>query len=213
MGTLIGLGFGFGLVLVFRTLMASSKIKPAMAGQKTPDWPSFVDDVASGVRAGMSVAEALFEAGNRLPLQLSTHFNQARSSWQGQVGFLEALGDLEKQIQDPIFSSFQRTVELGYLQGGSNLPTVLNQLARSLRVSRQLVYEIRGRQAVTINSAKVAVGAPFLVLLVTGTRPEVRSAYTTATGFLVLVTVVLVAAAAYFTMQYLARMPEIEEIR
>jgi tight adherence protein B len=212
-GTLIGVGLGIGVVLILRTVVQLNLPAKPKSKSLNADWPSFVDDVASGVRAGMSLAEAIFEAGSRLPNIYAAKFLIAKVNWQGEQSFLDSMHALEAAIPDTAFTSFQRTIEIGYLQGGSNLPTVLNQLAHSLRVSRQLANEIRGRQAVTINSAKVAVGAPFLVLLVTGSRQEVRDAYLSPTGVLVLLGVVLASAISYMMMQYLARMPEIEEIR
>ena len=91
MGTLIGVGLGIGVVLILRTVVQLNLPVKPKSKSLTADWPSFVDDVASGVRAGMSLAEAIFEAGSRLPNIYAAKFLIAKVNWQGEQSFLDSM--------------------------------------------------------------------------------------------------------------------------
>ena len=63
-----------------------------------------------------------------------------------------------------------------------------------------------------MNAAKLAVAAPWLVLLLLSTRPESVQAYATPTGALVLLVGALVTALAYWLMLRLGRLAEDERV-
>jgi tight adherence protein B len=199
MAQLIGMGFGLGFWFVVLSVWPNLK-KPIQRAPKrvTLDWPTFIDDVASGVRSGLTLPSATFEAGKRLPDVAAKIFKNTEEVWREVGGYENTLSVLSLRFTEP---------------GGNNTPTVLSQLARSLRARKQLENDIAARQATTINSAKVALAAPLLVLLLTSARPEVRSAYSNPTGFLVLVGIVAISIGSYRLMIRTAKLPELEFIR
>jgi tight adherence protein B len=217
MGGLIGLMFGAGLVLViFDTRVGDSSVRIRRARSldfSTIPWPQFIDDVASGVRAGVAVPLAIFQAGERLPHGPNHIFEQWHEQWASGIGFEQTLRGLRETLNSAPFDQFAETMEIAHRQGGRTVATLLSQLARNVRAQEQLIHEVRGRQAVTVTSAKVAVGAPWVVLLLTCARPEVRSSYMNPLGVSVLLCVAAVCMVSYFAMRRLAEISELRVMR
>ncbi|MEY4323074.1 MAG: hypothetical protein RL410_855, partial [Actinomycetota bacterium] len=88
--------------------------------------------------------------------------------------------------------------------GSNSLASTLTQLARMARQRRELINEVHGRQAITVNAARVAVAAPWLVLFLTSTRPQTRLAFSTLAGLEVIGVVAIVTALSYLLMKRLA---------
>ena len=78
------------------------------------------------------------------------------------------------------------TIRLAREVGGTDVGTVLRTLSAFLREDARTRAELEARQSWTVNAARVAVAAPWLVLLLLGSQPETARAYDTATGTAVL---------------------------
>ena len=96
--------------------------------------------------------------------------------------------------------------------GGAELGALLRALSRMLREDLRTRGELRARQSWTVNGARVAVRAPWLVLALLSTRPQAAQAYATTAGGLVLLVGALVSAIAYRLMLRLGRLPEEERV-
>lgn len=67
---------------------------------------------------------------------------------------------------------------------------------------------MEGRQSWTVNGARLAVAAPWLVLLAMSFQPEVIARYGSAEGTAVLVGGAVACVVAYRTMMRLGRLPD-----
>ncbi|GMA85969.1 hypothetical protein GCM10025868_12190 [Angustibacter aerolatus] len=63
-----------------------------------------------------------------------------------------------------------------------------------------------------MNAARLAVAAPWVVLLLLSTRPEAVSAYARPSGALVLVTGAALTTAAYRAMLRIGRLPDEQRV-
>lgn len=217
MGSLLGIVFGAGLCLVVwnqdeKLVNLTSRIRRRQADINFA-WPAFIDDVASGVRAGLGLPQSTWQAGSRLSLPAASVFAQAESMWKDGEGFDSALKYLLHQFPQSSCEQFVHTIELAHRQGGRAVSTLLSHIARDLRSQQQLVHEVRGRQAVTATSAKVAVAAPWVVLAMTATREDVRATYATSTGAVVLIVIAAISFGSYLLMKSIARIPELDVLR
>ena len=79
-----------------------------------------------------------------------------------------------------------------------------------LREDMRTRGELEARQSWTVNGAKVAVAAPWLVLALLSTRTQAAAAYATTAGAVVLLIGAVVSVAAYRLMLRLGRLPEEE---
>ena len=92
--------------------------------------------------------------------------------------------------------------------GGTELTTVLRNLASYLRQESAIRSEVEGRQSWVVNAARLGVAAPWVVLLLLATRPEAAAAYNTAAGGAVIITGLVVTVVAYRIMIAVGRIPD-----
>ena len=208
MGWLLGIGFGAGLWLASGGLRLGGwswrrRRSPRPATARV--WPAYFDDVASGLRAGLAIGPAVWQAGRRLPWLERAAFERAEREWAGGSGLAASLSELSDSLAVPAFTAFVELIRLASTQGSSRLPALVAELAEQNRSQLQLLDEVRGRQATTVNAAKVAVGAPWVVLALTASRPDVREVYLTSAGALVLASVAAISTIAYLAMLRLSR--------
>ncbi|WP_278256714.1 hypothetical protein [Nocardioides convexus] len=83
----------------------------------------------------------------------------------------------------------------------------MRNLSGYLRDDLRIRSESEARQSWTVNGARVAVGAPWVVLLLMATRPEVIERYQSPAGALVLVLGAGLCVLAYRLMIRLGRLP------
>jgi tight adherence protein B len=96
--------------------------------------------------------------------------------------------------------------------GGSDLGRLLRTLSTFLREDSRTRSELETRQGWTVNAARLAVTAPWVVLAMLCTRPESIQAYATPTGTVVLLVGAAVSIGAYRIMVYIGRLPEDERV-
>ena len=216
MGMLLGLVFGAGLVLllVARGDLSAGDFWPKSPPPPSPRvWPVFLDDVAGGLRAGLSLPAATWQAASRLPVPLRAAFADAERRWREGAGFTGILQELSASISANVFTGFCDLAVLAHDRGSARLPALLTELAEAQRGYLALEDEVRGRQASTVNAAKVALLAPWLVLALTVGRQEVRERYATGTGALVLAGVMFVSTLSFLAMRRLARIEAMQVLR
>lgn len=195
---------------VLGALVPSAVVRRA-ARQRTADrralWPEVVDSVASGVRAGLSLPEALAAVGERGPEPLRPAFAAFSADHRASGRTAEALDRLRERLADPVGDRVVETVRLAREVGGTDVGTVLRTLAAFLREDARTRAELEARQSWTVNAARVAVSAPWLVLLLLGSQPETARAYGTGTGTIVLAAGGLACVVAYRAMVRIGRLP------
>ena len=92
--------------------------------------------------------------------------------------------------------------------GGSELTTVLRNLASYLREEIALRSEIEARASWVVNAARLGVAAPWIILVLLSTRPEAAAAYNSATGVAVIVGGLVATFVAYRIMIGIGRLPD-----
>lgn len=96
--------------------------------------------------------------------------------------------------------------------GGSDLGRLLRTLSTFLREDARARAELETRQSWTVNAARLAVAAPWVVLAMLCTRPEAVQAYASRTGTLVLTGGGVCTLIAYRLMVRIARLPEEDRV-
>ena len=96
--------------------------------------------------------------------------------------------------------------------GGSDLGRLLRTLSVFLREDSRTRAELETRQAWTVNAARLAVAAPWVVLAMLSSRPESVQAYSSAAGAIVLFLGALLTGVAYWIMMRIGRLPEDERV-
>ena len=175
-------------------------------------WPDVVDNLASAVRAGMSLPEAVSQLAVRGPAELREPFDAFARSYRASGRFHLALDELKASLADPVADRIVESLRIARDVGGSDLGRLLRTLSAFLRDDARTRSELETRQGWTINAARLAVAAPWIVLALLATRPASIEAYGSPTGAMVLGTGAGVSLVAYRLMLRIARLPEDERV-
>jgi tight adherence protein B len=170
-------------------------------------WPEAVDNLASAVRAGLSLADALAQLAVRGPQPLRSSFESFALDYQVTGRFGECLDRLKSRLADPVGDRVVEGLRVAREVGGGELGRLLRHLSGYLREEARTRSELEARQAWTVNGARLAVGAPWLVLLMMSFQPSVIHRYDSAAGAGVLVVAAVVCVVAYRLMMRIGRLP------
>jgi tight adherence protein B len=175
-------------------------------------WPDVVDNLASAVRAGMSLPEAVGQVGVRGPEQLRSAFGRFAEDYRSTGRFGMCLDRLKATLADPVADRIVESLRVARDVGGSDLGRLLRTLSQFLRDDARTRAELETRQGWTVNAARLALAAPWAVLGLLALRPETVAAYDTATGALVLAFGGGVSFSAYRVMLRIARLPDDQRV-
>ena len=170
-------------------------------------WPEAVDNLASGVRAGLSLPEALTQLGVRGPEQLRSAFRRFGEDYRATGRFGESLDGLKGNLADPVGDRVVESLRMAREVGGTDLGRLLRTLSAFLREDARTRSELETRQGWTVNAARLALCAPWVLLLLLSSQPDAVQAYNTPEGTLVLLVGGGVSLAAYRVMLRIARLP------
>jgi tight adherence protein B len=171
-------------------------------------WPEVVDNLASGVRAGLSLPEAVTAIGHRGPAPLRPAFEQFGADYRASGRFMECLDRLKETLADPVADRVCETLRVAREVGGTDLGVVLRTLSAFLREDGRTRSELETRQGWTVSAARLAVAAPWLILILLASQSTTLAAYDSPLGMVVLAVGGAVCAVAYQIMIRIGRLPE-----
>lgn len=163
-------------------------------------WPEAVELLAGTVRAGDTLVAALAVAGERGPEPLRADLATVAADHRASGDLDRALVHLRDRAADPIADRVVATLLLIHRVGGRESARVLHTLASFLRDDLALRREVAARQSWTTVAARVAVAAPWIVVLLVSARDEGRAAYSTPAGAVVLAIGTAVTLVGYRVM-------------
>ena len=171
-------------------------------------WPDVVDHLASGVRAGLSLPEAVAQLAERGPAELRAPFAAFAADHRASGRFGESLDALKDRLADPVADRIIEALRLTRDVGGTDLGRLLRTLSAFLRDDLRTRGELEARQSWTVNSARLAAAAPWIVLAMLASRREAVRAFGTPAGVLVLLLGGGCTVGAYWLMLRAARLPD-----
>lgn len=171
-------------------------------------WPEVVDHLASGVRAGLSLPEAVAQLGERGPAELREQFQRFAADHRATGRFGECLDLLKARLADPVADRIIEALRLTREVGGTDLGRLLRTLSTFLREDARTRGELEARQSWTVNGARLAAAGPWVVLALLATRPQTAQAYDSAAGVAVLLGGAACSVVAYRLMRRIGRLPE-----
>jgi tight adherence protein B len=175
-------------------------------------WPEVVDHLASGIRAGLSLPEALAQVGEKGPEELREPFTIFSRDFQASGDFGTALDRLKDRMADPVADRIVEALRLTREVGGTDLGRLLRTLSAFLREDAATRGELQARQSWTVSAARLALAAPWVVLALMASRADASAAYNSATGVVVVIGGALVSVLAYWVMTLIARLPVDERV-
>lgn len=164
-------------------------------------WPTIVDSLLSGVRAGIALPEAVIQLASSGPEITRPYFQTFAREYRASGRFSEALSTVQFELLDSTGDQIFEALRLARELGGSELGNLLRDLSTVMREDARIRGEIIARQSWTVNAARTAVAAPWIILVLISTRTDAASAYSTLTGVTILATGGFLCAVAYWLMQ------------
>jgi tight adherence protein B len=202
----VSLAFG-----VFGFVLPAAQVR-RLAGKRRADlrevWPEAVDNLASAVRAGLSLPEALAALATRGPEVLRPHFARFAAEYRSSGRFGACLDRLKADLADPVGDRIVETLRVAREVGGSDLGRVLRTLSAFLREDARTRAELETRQGWVVQAARLAVAAPWVVLLLLATQSTTLAAYDSPVGTALLIGGGAVCLVAYRLMLRIGRLPE-----
>lgn len=185
-------------------VMLERRVQVQRRKRRRAQWPVLLDDLTSAVRAGMNLPEALIHAGRNSAF--AAEWLVFERQYRRTGDFQRALQSLRLELRDTTFDQVYQALAVTRDVGGTELTTVLRSLATFVRSDLHVHGELEARQSWTINAARMAVAAPWVVLLLLSSRPSTISAYSEPRGALILLGVAVASAIAYALMLRIARL-------
>ena len=218
MGLIVGVLCAVGLMFIWGALREPMKIrtftrftipKVFESKKKLPAdiWPDVVDDLASAIRAGLSLPQAVIELCSTGPEELRPTFQLCRDAYQVTGDFSAGLTLISKDLMNPQADKFVTSLQIAHEVGGADLGVLLRTLSEVMREELIIRGEIVARQSWTVNGAKLAVAAPWVTALVLSTRDTAANVYLSPSGVRMLAMGGVVSVCAYVAMLKIAELP------
>jgi tight adherence protein B len=170
-------------------------------------WPEAIDNLVSAVRAGMALPDAVAALASNGPEPLRPAFAEFARGYAVSGDFNATLDTLKRDLADPVADQMIDALRTTHAVGGTQLVQALQTLSTFLREDARTRAELETRQGWTVNAARLAVAAPWVVLLLLATASSTLSAYDSTTGRIVLAVGAGLCLVAYRVMLRIGRLP------
>ncbi len=171
-------------------------------------WPDICDLLIASVRAGMGLPDAVASLAGSAPAALRPSFDAFARDVAASGHFDSAAARLKTRLADPVADRIVETLRMARQVGGTELVPVLRSLASSVRAEAALRAEVDSRQSWIRGAAVLGVIAPWAIVALLALRPEGVSAYSSPTGFALILGGAIVSVVAYRIMIRIGRLPE-----
>jgi len=175
-------------------------------------WPDAVDNITSAVRAGLALPEALSQLAIRGPEELRPAFASFAEDYRASGRFHDCLNRLKDRLADPVGDRLVESLRIAREVGGSDLGRLLRTLSAFLREDARTRAELETRQGWTINAARLASAAPWIVLAMMSFQRDSLQAFSSPAGVVILAIGAGVTVVAYRLMVRIGRLPEEERV-
>lgn len=196
----------FGVIITGAPYAVVSSRARARRTRLREVWPEAVDTLVSGVRAGMSLPEALTNLGERGPQAVREQFRAFAVDYAATARLTVCLDRLKARFADPVADRIVEALRLARSVGGADLARLLTDLAVLLREDARVRGELEARQSWTVGAARLGVAAPWAVLLLISQGARSARVWNTPQGMAVLALGGACCVAAYALMRVLSRL-------
>lgn len=203
-----GAAIGFlGLLLEF--LNSKAKARRRSLGKV---WPEVIDSLASAASSGLSITESLIQLAEAGPESLRPYFRAFSQNLTFGYSSAEALEALKRELGDIRADRLIEVVLIANAIGGAGFHEALRTQATLTRHELALWGEIESKQGWVSGTAKIAVAAPWLIVVMLSSRPDNAASYASEAGASVLLLGLVVSVLAYRLIQILGSITQPKRI-
>jgi len=150
------------------------------------EWPTVLESLESAAQSSMSLLESLRDLGESTNLLVAPDFAFACELCDRGVSLDAALEQLKPRFGLPMCDSTIETLRVVNDSGGAGYVAALRHQAKSIREDSTMFQQIAAKQGWVLGTAKVAVAAPWLIVILLASQPDNAKAYSSAAGSLLL---------------------------
>ena len=195
-------------VCVAAQLLESFQIRVATENQKAnTQWPKYLDSIHSATWAGATLEQALLDSISSAPAKHSWALLEFEKDHNSGIAFNDSLDNLKARLANPIADRFIEITRLASASGGRGYLIALRAQSLQLRLENSTWSEINVKQNWVLGTAKLAVLAPWLILVLLSLRPETAIAFQSESGLAVLALGTFASLLAFRLIKTLGRLP------
>ncbi|NBR25219.1 MAG: hypothetical protein EBU08_15875 [Micrococcales bacterium] len=171
------------------------------------EWPKYLDAIHSLVWSGATLQEAIIDSAKYSPLSIRAAIRELEVDDAGGLTFDECLDNFKIRLANPVADRFVELTRMAHNSGGRGYLAALRNQSAQLRNENAVWSEIQAKQNWVLSTAKLAILAPWLVLVLLGVRRETAAAFETETGLAVLAIGLIASLLAFKLIKVLGRLP------
>ena len=195
-------------VCVAAQLLESFQIRVATENQKAnTQWPKYLDSIHSATWAGATLEQALLDSISSAPAKHSWALLEFEKDHNSGIAFSDSLDNLKARLANPIADRFIEITRLASASGGRGYLIALRAQSLQLRLENSTWSEINVKQNWVLGTAKLAVLAPWLILVLLSLRPETAIAFQSDSGVAVLALGTFASLLAFRLIKTLGKLP------
>ena len=194
-----------GIAIPLAALDASRSRRRVLAESR---WPDILDAIRMALRSGVPLHAALDAADAQLPAEWRGSWRSAIAGLANGASVASTVRELQRQRADPLTDRVGESIIVAHEMGGTELPRVLEELGRGIRDELRVRREATARQSWVRHAARLGSAAPWIVVIMLGSRPENRAAFSSAAGVSLLVACAGATLVAYTVMTAMGKLPE-----
>jgi tight adherence protein B len=175
-------------------------------------WPEVLDSLASAEVAGINLVEAFGDLAEHAPEGLRAHFVRANAKLGAGFSFDRTMLDLKAEFGEPHADRLIELIRMVNEIGATGYHELLRAQSKNLRADIALWGTIETKQSWVLGTAKLAIGAPWLIVALLASRPENATVYNSPGGATLLLLGLLVSAFAYYLIHLLGSLPESKRV-
>ena len=193
------------LALALEALSLKAK---ARARQIADEWPAVLESLESAAQSGMSLLDSIRDLAESTQLLVSKDFAFACHLCERGLGLDTALAQLKNRFALSICDSTIETLRLVNDSGGAGYLSALRHQSRAIRSGSSIAQQVQAKQGWVLGTAKIAVAAPWLIVVLLSGRPENAAAYASVQGSFLLLAGLAASVVAVFLIGKIGKVDE-----
>lgn len=175
-------------------------------------WPSFVESFTSAIQAGISITQAFQLVAEFDVPGLRSATRSLRDRLDRGERLEEALELFRKEVGLLECDFFVKLLIICHRNGGSALVRSLATHASLTRRHIAAIGDASARHGAILAVGRLGVAAPWILLLVLGVNESARQPFNSPAGITLLLSGLLVSAAAFYLMKKTAAIPSFTRV-
>lgn len=160
-------------------------------------WPEIIESLQSAAKSGIGLIDSIAEIGEHGPWQVRKQFASFVDRVDSGQSVDKSLSILKQELGQLHADRLIELIRIVHLSGGAGYLNSLDSQVQIIRAEIATWGELESKQGWVTGTAKLALVAPWIIILFLTSRPENVEIYNTNEGLTVLIIGLAVSLIAY----------------